>query len=203
METSLPSRIFHSPIVNQNKLAPYSFMTSKLISLFRFSQLPVIVLGLILAGVGLFFWATPGLMRSFGNQTWPSVNGRITDSRWHNKIIGQSALRPTSKFIPKIEYAYSVNSAEYRGTTVSLDAFESFDRLTAKTKLEQYATGREVQVFYDPANPNISCLELEKPSLFHVVALILGIVAFFSAFTVMKQTVRPDTVTLTASPRTY
>lgn len=178
-------------------------MTSKLISLFRFSQLPVIVLGLILAGVGLFFWATPGLLRSFGNQTWPSVNGRITDSRWHNKIIGQSALRPTSKFIPKIEYSYSVNSSEYKGTTVSLDAFEDFDRLTAKTKLEQYATGREVQVFYDPGNPGISCLELEKPSLFHVVALILGIVAFFSAFTVMKQVMRPEATVLTASPKTY
>jgi Protein of unknown function (DUF3592) len=178
-------------------------MTSKLISLFRFSQLPVIVLGLILTGVGLFFWATPGLLRSFGSQTWPSVNGRVTDSRWHNKIIGQSALRPTSKFIPKIEYSYSVNSADYRGTSVSLDAFESFDRLTAKSKLEHYATGREVQVFYDPTNPSVSCLELEKPSLFHVVAMILGIVSFFSAFVVMKEMVNPTEVTLTASTKMY
>ncbi len=178
-------------------------MTSNLISLFRFSQLPVIALGLILAGVGLFFWATPGLVRSFGNQTWPSVNGRITDSRWHNKIIGQSALRPTSKFIPKIEYSYSVNSSEYKGTTISLDAFEDFDRLTAKTKLEQYATGREVKVFYDPNHPGVSCLEVEKPSLLNVVALILGIVAFFSAFTMMKQAVHPTAIALTASPKTY
>ncbi len=178
-------------------------MTSNLISLFRFSQLPVIMLGLILAGVGLFFWATPGLLRSFGSQTWPSVNGRVTDSRWHNKIIGQSALRPTSKFIPKIEYSYSVNNAEFKGTSVSLDAFEGFDRLTAKSKLEQYATGREVQVFYDPANPSVSCLELEKPSLFNVVAMILGIVSFFAAFVVMKEMVRPSAVTLTASPKSY
>jgi hypothetical protein len=64
------------------------------------------------------------------------------------------------------------------------------DKSLAKSKLEQYPTGRQVLVYYHPDNPELSCLEQEKPSLTSVLGLILGIVSFYSAFALLKQVSR-------------
>jgi hypothetical protein len=163
---------------------------NKLISLFRLCKAPLIALVLVLLGAGLLYFVTPGLWRSYHNQTWSRVTGRIVESRWQNKLVSQNAARPNFKLIPKIEYSYVVNNTEYKGRTIRPSSFDELDKSLAKSKLEQYPTGRQVLVYYHPDNPELSCLEQEKPSLTSVLGLILGIVSFYSAFALLKQVSR-------------
>ena len=165
----------------------------KLISVLRFVRVPVGGLVLILVGAGILAFFAPTLIRSYYNQTWPSVTGKIVESRWQNKLVGTASntSRPNYRFTPRIEYSYSVGNSEYRGTTIGLSAFEELDRGTAKNKLEEYSLGRAVLVYYDPSNPEKSCLEQEKPALSSIVGLIVGIVSFYGAFVIMRQGFRP------------
>ncbi len=160
---------------------------SKLISLFRFFRVPGIALGFVLFGGGLLYLVTPGLWRSYHNQTWSKVTGKIVEARWQNKLVSQNAARLNFKLIPKIEYSYMVNNTEYKGTTITLSSFDELDKNLAKSKLEQYSTGRQVSVYYNPSNPVLSCLEQEKPTLTSVLGLIMGVVSFYAAFALLKQ----------------
>lgn len=160
---------------------------SRLISLFRFFRVPMISLAFVLFGIGLLYLVVPGLWRSYHNQTWGKVTGKIVESRWHNKLVSQNAARPNFKLVPKIEYLYMVNNTEYKGTTITMRPFDELDKGLAKSKLEQYSAGRQVSVYYNPNNPGLSCLEQEKPSLISVVGLILGVVSFYGAFSLIKQ----------------
>lgn len=159
----------------------------KLISLIGFLRVPLLALALVLAGGGLLYLTIPNLLNFYRSQTWPRVTGQIVESRWQNKLIAQSAARPSFKFIPKIEYSYTVGEKEFKGNTVSLSAFDEMDRSFAKTKLEQYPTGRQVLVYFNPSQPELSCLEQEKPSLGSLLGIIAGIVAFYTAFVVLKS----------------
>ncbi|MBS1812473.1 MAG: DUF3592 domain-containing protein [Acidobacteria bacterium] len=163
---------------------------NKWISLCRFFRVPLLALGLVMAGAGLFYLAVPKLIISYHNQTWPSVVGQIVDSRWQNKLVSQNAARPNFKFTPKIEYSYIVDNTEYKGTTISLTSYDELDRQLGKTKLEQYPTGRRVSVYYDPRNPGVSCLEQEKPTLIGVLGAIMGVVSFYIAFALIRQVVK-------------
>jgi hypothetical protein len=161
----------------------------KLISVLRFVRAPIGGLVLLLVGAGVLAFFVPSVIRSYNNQTWPSVPGKIVESRWQNKLVGTAAnaKRPNYKFTPQIEYSYSVGTSEYRGTTVGLSSFEELDRGAAKNKLEEYALGRAVLVYYDPSNPEKSCLEQEKPALGSIIGLIVVIVSFYGAFVIMRQ----------------
>ncbi|HEX4946253.1 MAG TPA: DUF3592 domain-containing protein [Blastocatellia bacterium] len=160
---------------------------SKLISLFRLFRIPMIALGLALFGGGLLYLVTPKLWRSYDSQSWTQVTGKILESRWQNKLVSQNAARPNFKLIPKIEYSYVVNNTEYKGTTITRSSFDELDKTLAKSKLEQYSTGRQVLVYYNPSNPSLSCLEQEKPSLTSVLGVIMGVVSFYVAFALIKQ----------------
>jgi hypothetical protein len=160
---------------------------SKLISLFRFFRVPVIALAFVFFGGGVLYLVTPGLWRSYHHQTWSKVTGRIVESRWQNKLVSQNAARPNFKLVPKIEYSYMVNNTEYKGATITLSPFDELDNRLAKSKLEQYATGRPVAVYYNPNNPGLSCLEQEKPTLTSVLGFIMGVVSFYAAFAFIKQ----------------
>lgn len=160
---------------------------NKLISLFRFFRVPVMALAFVVFGSGLLYLVTPGLWRSYHNQTWSKVTGKIIESRWHNKLVSQSAARPNFRLVPKIEYAYTVNNTEYKGTTITFSAFDELDKSLAKSKLEQYSAGRAVSIYYHPNNPGMSCLEQEKPTLPAVLGLIMGVVSFYAAFALLKQ----------------
>jgi hypothetical protein len=160
---------------------------NKLISLFRFFRVPVMALALVLVGVGLLYLVTPGLWRSYHNQTWGKVTGKIIESRWHNKLVSHNAARPNFRLVPKIEYSYTVNNTEYKGANITFSAFDELDKSLAKSKLEQYSAGRAVAVYYHPNNPGLSCLEQDKPTLPSVLGFIMGVVSFYAAFALFKQ----------------
>ncbi len=80
-----------------------------------------------------------------------------------------------------------VNNTEYKGTTITLSSFDELDKRLAKSKLEQYSTGRPVSVYYNPSDPGLSCLEQEKTTLTSVLGLIMGVVSFYVAFALTKQ----------------
>ncbi len=147
----------------------------------------MIALGFVLFGGGVLYLVTPGLWRSYHNQAWSKVTGKIIESRWQNKLVSQNAARPNFKLIPKIEYSYMVNNTEYKGTTITFSSFDELDKSLAKSKLEQYSAGRQVSVYYNPSNPGLSCLEQEKPTLTSVLGLIMGVVSFYTAFALIKQ----------------
>jgi hypothetical protein len=117
---------------------------------------------------------------------WAQAPGRIVKSgigsRDH-RFAGEAA---TVRNIPVVAYTFSVGGREYRGDRIVLGEVGAgeIDAMLAK-----YPAGKEVTVFYDPADPNNCVLEHGIPSyvfsgcLWLTAIAIAGIAGFYYAAT--------------------
>jgi len=76
---------------------------------------------------------------------WPATEGRIVASKM------------------PLEYAYTVNGVEYRGTRIGISDLSAGNPRASAT-LARYPAGRACPVYYDPANPADSLLDREPPA---------------------------------------
>ncbi|HYC71690.1 MAG TPA: DUF3592 domain-containing protein [Opitutaceae bacterium] len=83
---------------------------------------------------------------------WPGVRGTILES-----VEYRDEVRNGRHF--RVRYEYTVNGERFIGSTPRLcgDWFWGLKEQTAF--VARYAPGQEVEVFHDPANPRISCLD--------------------------------------------
>ncbi len=104
------------------------------------------VIGLIL----LAFWY---FLRRRASKTmrWPSVNGRIIDSRLVEGRDSDGDRTLTASVI----YAYEVAGAQLQGNSIAVGGGSG----NPKQIVARYPAGAEVQVFYDPAKPKSAVLE--------------------------------------------
>jgi len=114
--------------------------------------------GVLVGALGVWLFAAGARAAIFGvlSCRWPSVRGRITESRVDETSRGASLV---------IRYEYQVASAAHSGNTVGFASpgsrwFRSArsDEVRASAA-ERYPTGREVDVFYWSARTSVSVLE--------------------------------------------
>lgn len=113
----------------------------------------------ILGGVGYFIYRTMDKSNQAlaAAKTWPSTTGVVIRS-----MVDASGGRTTS-FFANVMYEYEVNGMTYQGNV--LRAGDQFIRKTSRTmgtaqaKVDEYPAGRQVTVYYDPANPANAALE--------------------------------------------
>jgi hypothetical protein len=118
----------------------------------------VISLGAIVAGAG--YMKTASRMRSFatargavlGKEVGTVPSGDRTEGRW-----GQGGGA-----VPKVTYRYTVGGEEFTNDRWSY-AWRGLKRSIVEEQLETIPD--EVQVYYDPANPKESYLELHTPNI--------------------------------------
>ncbi len=114
--------------------------------------------GLLVIGVPLF-----GLMLGFlvfnwyraaRSLWWPSVTGMITQSS-----IGKVVTMHGSHDKADIKYSYFVGGKHFQNDTIAFSPCRGiFSWGQAERDVKQFPLAEPVQVFYDPASPDVSCL---------------------------------------------
>ncbi|MCM4168935.1 hypothetical protein KCTC52924_02636 [Arenibacter antarcticus] len=80
---------------------------------------------------------------------WPKVNG----------IVVKGLDFPLSRVIAFL-YTYKINGTTYQGDKPFFaNSFKNCPKRKASNLMDTYTIGRQLKVFYNPSNPNISTLE--------------------------------------------
>ena len=90
------------------------------------------------------------------SQTWPSREGEITRS----DIVQTRDHDGDIFFEARIEYRYEVNGRELSGDRVAIGGdVHTTIRGHAQQKIRRYSPGAKILVYFDPADPELACLE--------------------------------------------
>ena len=142
------------------------------------------ILLLFTGGCAASFFGWRAVMRSFASTDWPSVDGKIIESRVEEKKVKRtsSSSKKTplnqKRYQPKVDYTYSVNDKSFKGTRISYSdhgylgksksvtvmgvtrySSNANAKASAQKIAKKYHKGKKVTVFYMPNNPGESLLE--------------------------------------------
>jgi hypothetical protein len=93
------------------------------------------------------------------SRSWPSTEATIQTS----EIIDKGVRRPREQ--PRVTYTYSVAGTQYQGERINFSFADIFDKKEAEAALAPYPLHARVPVYYDPAKPSESSLELRHTGL--------------------------------------
>ena len=135
---------------------------------------PVVVkfVGVGLIFLGLWFFLhnrrTARMLREAGR--WPSVEGRIVRSELERMPGAKIRYRS------RIEYEYNVAGQSHTGKTVALGGDVQGSRSRAKVRCDNYPEGSNVDVYYNPSDPQEACLERKHDgALLEIAAALFGV----------------------------
>lgn len=140
-----------------------------------------VILGLafiILGGIVFFTWGLPPLKYSKTSENWPSVTGKITKSE-----IESWRREGKTYYQAKIAYKYEVNEQSYTASKVTVgDPPSTTSMSPAKRIRDEYPTGKDVVVFYDPDFPASAALKpgIQKNDI--LLAFITGVFPLLGLF---------------------
>jgi hypothetical protein len=139
---------------------------------------------LIAAAIGC--WLTyRGVVRTWtviASSGWPAVNGRIIDAGM--KTCGKSG-KPDCH--PIVKYEYEIDGRKYSGTVINPTKEGGYDEPEAKELLDQFGTGRIVQVYYDPKDPGSALLVHGRLVPSYPISIVVGVFFLVAAGVVAKS----------------
>lgn len=115
-----------------------------------------LLFGVFLGGTGAWF-----VWKGFKTRSWGLAQGTVDISRLKTEAA-HASNRSGSRLVDvaEIGYYFTVHSRHYRGDRVStFDLRVGRNTARAKALLARYPLGVQVQVSYDPYDPNHSVLE--------------------------------------------
>jgi hypothetical protein len=150
---------------------------------------------MLLAGVALMAWGAVVLVRNQlrGAEVhgWPRAQGRITLSRvdtLHATEVGNAG-----DFYPHVRYDYTVHGRTFHGDTMYLDEHRSFGSANvAARELVFFETGADVEVMYNPADPQEAALVVDKPTWRYFFIFLFGGLLAALAWRLRKVQPRPQ-----------
>jgi hypothetical protein len=119
---------------------------------------PALVLGMAAAfallGGGFLFLGMRSLSAARASRLWPSTPGKVTSSQL---MIGGS--RSSRWYKAQVAYTFAVNGQSYTGEKVFFGDSRFRSRGKPESVVDRYREGAEVEVFYDPQQPQQAVLE--------------------------------------------
>ena len=114
----------------------------------------IIVLGSPLFVAFLWFQAL-NFFRAYESRTWPTAKGTIVTSEVE-RDFGPNGPR----VMATVRYAYKVGQEEFENDKIAFGLFRGMMTWGyADRKVSKFPQGQMVDVFYDPHEPGVSCLE--------------------------------------------
>lgn len=128
------------------------------------------------------------LYRSVGDSSaqrrWSVAQGKITASRLGVAPTHPSGLDPAEAG-PVMRYRYRVGGKDYEGDGFQIGGKIRAGGLIAKALIKKYPEGRDVDVYYDPADPARSALDkkdsVTRPTIVVFVILFAAIAGILTA----------------------
>ncbi len=115
-------------------------------------------MGLIftLAGALIFyFFAFPPLKYAYQSKSWPTTNGTITRSE-----VDSWMKEGKSQYDARISYSYEVDGKKYTSPKIySSGSYSGGNISKAKDLINEFPSGKSVDVFYDPDVPESAVLK--------------------------------------------
>lgn len=139
-----------------------------------------VFIGCYLVGYGISSYR-----QSQASLSWPTVAGKVTTSQ----VIVQYDDEEEPCHIGDIEYLYVIEHKEYRNKDVVIgpsDCSESY----ANETVQKYPVQAEIEVFYDPNQPEVSALEPganNNSIVFAIVGLIWTAITSWLLFNTLKR----------------
>ncbi len=130
--------------------------------------------GLAFAGVFVIALAAQ-VLKVYRARSWPTTTGKITESKVRTRKRQSDDAGQEYQSEPLVKYEYQVNGTPYRGTRISFA--ERIGGADVLPTLAHYPVGKQVQVYYDPANPQQAVLERDLPTI--MVVVVGAIIIFF------------------------
>jgi len=91
------------------------------------------------------------------SEHWPTTLGTIV-----SHCIHTSSSRYSTSYSPAIKYSYRVNEKDYTSDTVRYPSVRFNKYSQAAEFVSKYPIYSRVSIYYDPANPSLSCLEMSN-----------------------------------------
>ncbi len=117
--------------------------------------------GALICGICYTGWVFSKQRLVAKSQSWLSVSGTITqaDLSADSNLTGPS-MTPNRTYKASIGYRYMVGSRVYSGDTICIGGeLNTSFKSRVQNRLDRYREGATVTVYYNPAKPEISCLE--------------------------------------------
>lgn len=137
------------------------------------------LVGAPLAWFGIQQYRKQGARYAKATATWVKALATVIDARLVDRESSNSDGDSNTWYEPRLHYRYAVGGAEFEGDRTALCAtpqFSLFD--TAQKWLLAHSPGKEIDLWYDPANPSDSAPVLDKPSLFRAIVMVVVGVGF-------------------------
>ena len=88
------------------------------------------------------------------SKSWPSVQGRIVSSH-----VERTQIATKVKYKAQVRYQFSVNGRPYMGSRIRYADTTGSSESAQQKIVDKYPSNAQVEVFYDPQDPDISVLE--------------------------------------------
>lgn len=123
-----------------------------------------------LAGLALTYFATNNAIDAHSTKSWPTTEGTIITSE----------VTRSSRYVPHIVYAYTLDTVEYISDKVGLTNYAQYKiESDAKVEADKYPVNTKVTVYYNPNKVDEAIL---KPGIRgeHIFMFLLGLVIFLA-----------------------
>ncbi len=108
----------------------------------------------------------------WGSDNWSQIDGVILTSEVREYTVkksvhyddGRQSTTSEPEYEPSMLYRYSVGDVEMQGYRIAIGNSGYSDRAQAQIIVDKYPQGEDIQVYYDPDNPESSLLEPGLPS---------------------------------------
>ena len=148
----------------------------------------IFCIGFMLIGLVFFLLGGYQLLQGLTTKDWPAAPGKILSSQVQsgNRTSGgpvRSRKGSSKRYSVDVRYRYEVDGQEFEGDRLRFGNVSYKSRSKAQKVMNRYPRGKEVEVFYDPENPQSSVL-IKGIGLSWLavglggVAFILGLVVF-------------------------
>jgi len=120
----------------------------------------------LIFGLIILIFAIQTSVISIESEGWPTVDGTITSSmidvyEERDTSTGDDDFPPTytTYYEPEITYSYSINGVDYSFDKISFSRTRFVIQSEAQEVIDEYSTGTNVTVYYNPSNPSEAVLE--------------------------------------------
>ena len=134
----------------------------------------LIPLAIVLAGVALLAFGGRDLMRARASESWPSVPGRIEESKVDEEYRN-SGGNATTHYLAAVRYQYAVDGATHHGARIHFGDATSTIREDVQAIVDRYPPGQEVSVHYQPEQPDVAVLEPGARGSTYLVPVIAAV----------------------------
>jgi len=138
-----------------------------------------LAMGFIVLGGALIFWSVLQVRRAKQSLTWPTVTGIITQANLEDVTLyrepGKIEYRQP-QYKVNVRYNYKVGRRKYTNDKLLVGGVQwGKSHGKAHGMKFQYSSGEEVEVYYNPSNPQDSCLETRQEG----AAILIGVGLIF------------------------